>query len=185
MSSKRNDSGKAKRRGGRSRRRLHAVYIALIAVLGTALVAMVGLGNSRSGSSADEIANATGTLSAAETFHDFGRISMKDGKVVYRYAVRNESDAPALVSKLYTSCMCTEASLLVDGERFGPFGMQGHGFIPTINRVIAPGQDAIVEAQFDPNAHGPAGIGRNDRVVAVEMGGQRVLQLQFTAYVTP
>jgi hypothetical protein len=63
--------------------------------------------------------------------------------------------------------------------------MQGHGYIPRLDRVIQPGEAAVVEAVFDPNAHGPAGVGRNDRAVSVQMGGRRVLQLQFTAYVTP
>ena len=81
--------------------------------------------------------------------------------------------------------MCTEASLLVGGERLGPFGMQGHGYSPRVNRLIQPGEEAVVEAVFDPQAHGPAGIGRNDRVVSILMNGRRTLDLQFTAYVTP
>lgn len=185
MSKQRNDSRKPRRRNARARRRLRALYIAAVAALGIALVAVLALGQRENGATAEEIAGATGTLQAARDFHDFGRISMRNGKVSVRYPVRNDSGAPALVQQLYTSCMCTEASLVLDGERFGPFGMRGHGFIPQIDQVIPPGSEAVVEAVFDPNAHGPAGVGRNDRAVSVLMGGRRVLQLQFTAYVTP
>lgn len=81
--------------------------------------------------------------------------------------------------------MCTEATLVEGGERFGPFGMIGHGSIPEINRVIEPGREVTVEAVFDPNAHGPAGIGRADRVVSVLVGSGTIVKLKFTAYVTP
>ena len=185
MKGKHNDSSRAPRRSGRSRRRLRTLSLVAIAVLGVAAVAALTLGNRGGGASAEQIAGATGTLSAASVFHDFGLVSMKNGKVSHRYPVRNDSDAPALVEQLYTSCMCTEATLLVGGERVGPFGMQGHGYNPRIDRVIPPGQEVVVEAVFDPNAHGPAGIGRNDRAVILRMGGQRMLQLEFTANVTP
>jgi Protein of unknown function (DUF1573) len=185
MTSKRNDTSKGGRRSGRSRRKLNALYLVAIAGLGIALVAVLTLGNREGGASADQIAGATGTLSAPRTFYDFGTVSMHDGKVTYRYPLRNDSGAPALVEQIFTSCMCTEASLLVGAERLGPFGMQGHGYTPRINRVIPAGQEAVVEAVFDPNAHGPAGVGRNDRAVSILMGGRQMLQLQFTAYVTP
>jgi len=185
MKSKHNDTGKRPRHSGRSRRRRQLLYLAVIVALGGAGVAVLTVGNRESGASAEQIATATGALSAPAVFHDFGEVSMQNGKVSHRFAVRNDSEAPALVEQLYTSCMCTEASLLVGNERIGPFGMQGHGFTPRFSRLIQPGQEAVVEAVFDPNAHGPAGVGRNDRAVTLLMGGQRMLQLQFTAFVTP
>lgn len=81
--------------------------------------------------------------------------------------------------------MCTEATLVESGERFGPFGMPGHGTIPEINRMVEPGRGVTVEAKFDPNAHGPAGIGRINRVISVLVGSRSVVELKFTAYVTP
>ncbi len=81
--------------------------------------------------------------------------------------------------------MCTEATLVEGGERFGPFGMPGHGAIPEINRAVTPGESVTVEAFFDPNAHGPAGMGRADRVVYLEVGSGRKVELKFTAYVIP
>lgn len=67
----------------------------------------------------------------------------------------------------------------------GPFGMPGHGSIPEINRLVAPGHGVTVEAEFDPNAHGPAGIGRINRVISVLVGSRAMVELKFTAYVTP
>ncbi|MBI4081000.1 MAG: DUF1573 domain-containing protein [Candidatus Lambdaproteobacteria bacterium] len=185
MTHKNNEPGKGRRRSGRSRRRLHALYLAVIGVLAIAGVAVFAFGDRGTGASAQQVAAATGTLATTETFFDFGRISMKNGKVRHRYALRNDSGVPALVKQLYTSCMCTETSLLVGGESLGPYGMQGMGYTPRIDRVIPAGTELAVEAVFDPNAHGPAGVGRNDRAVSVVMGDKRVIELQFTAYVTP
>jgi hypothetical protein len=81
--------------------------------------------------------------------------------------------------------MCTEAVLVQGGERSGPFGMPGHGSTPAIDRVVQPGSEVTVEAIFDPNAHGPAGIGRANRVISVEVGTRTLVELKFTAYVTP
>jgi len=185
MNSRRNDTGKGPRRSRRARRTLRRLVIAALAALGIAGVAAFYFGDREGGASPQQIAQATGTLTAGRTFYDFGQVSMKDGKVSTRFGLRNEGDAPALVVQVFTSCMCTEASLLIGSERLGPFGMQGHSASPRLDRVIAPGEEAIVEAVFDPNAHGPAGVGRNDRAVSLLLGGRRVLQLQFTAYVTP
>ncbi len=81
--------------------------------------------------------------------------------------------------------MCTEATLVEGGERFGPDGMAGHGTIPEINRMVEPGREVRVEAVFDPNAHGPAGIGRANRVISVLVGTRTMVELKFTVYVTP
>jgi hypothetical protein len=91
----------------------------------------------------------------------------------------------AVIRKIYTSCMCTEARLLLGGEVYGPFGMQGHGSIPVINKIVAPNEEAKVEVTFDPAAHGPAGIGKIDRTVFIENGGGVPVELHFTAFVKP
>jgi len=131
-------------------------------------------------------ANSAGALSASETNFDFGSISMARGKVTHRYWIRNTGTEPILIRKMYTSCMCTSAALVKSsGRKFDPVGMAGHGFIPTINEPMNPGEQAIIEVVFDPAAHGPAGIGPTDRVVTIENSGGQPLQLAFTAMVTP
>ncbi len=127
---------------------------------------------------------ATGTLAPVEKSFDFGSISMAKGKVTHIYALKNTSDLPVVIQKMYTSCMCTEASLLQAGEKLGPFGMPGHGLVPTINQKIAPGAEIQVEAVFDPAAHGPAGLGKINRAVILETANGPV-QVVFTANVIP
>ncbi len=126
-----------------------------------------------------------GTLAAAERAFDFGSISMARGTVRHRFAVANSGESPVTVARLYTSCMCTTATLIIGERTFGPYGMPGHGAIPEIGAVIAPGQEAAVEVVFDPAAHGPAGVGKIQRAVRLETGLGTRLEFGFSAFVTP
>lgn len=125
------------------------------------------------------------SLIADENSFGFGSISMAAGNVTKRFTVRNQGSEPVMVRKLSTSCMCTTASLINGPRRIGPYGMPGHGSVPTFSEAIAPGQEAIVEVVFDPAAHGPAGVGPVNRAVYMEDSTGAVLRLMFTATVTP
>ncbi len=81
--------------------------------------------------------------------------------------------------------MCTKASLTQGDIRVGPFGMPSHGGIVPITVEIASGAEAIVEAVFDPAAHGPAGVGPISRDVYLETSDGGKLTLSFKANVTP
>jgi hypothetical protein len=130
-------------------------------------------------------ASSAGTLSALATKFSFGSVSMAAGKVSHRYSIRNTGTEPVVIRKMYTSCMCTTAALVKDGRKSDPFGMPGHGPIPTINAAMNPGEDAVIEVVFDPAAHGPAGIGPIERVVTIENNAGRPLELAFAANVRP
>ena len=117
--------------------------------------------------------------------YDFGSISMTAGKVKHLFKIKNAGDEPVSVNKMYTSCMCTAASLIKNGERFGPYGMPGHGFIPRIDQTIGPNEEAEIEVVFDPAAHGPAGVGKIERVIIIENDAGERIELQFSATVTP
>lgn len=81
--------------------------------------------------------------------------------------------------------MCTNVFLLIDGEREGPFGMPGHGILRSVGRVLQPGAESTLEVQFDPNAHGPAGVGLIQRTVAIEGSGRELAAFSIKANVTP
>lgn len=125
------------------------------------------------------------TLKADELSFDFGVISMAKGKVNHRFSVTNSGTDPLVINKLYTSCMCTTASLYVGEKNYGPFGMPGHASIPSVDVSLAPGATAQVEAVFDPAAHGPAGVGTISRVVVLENSAGKPVEISFSANVTP
>ena len=53
-----------------------------------------------------------GFLTAEETAFDFGMVPMYGGKVKHSFRLKNTGQAPIKISKIYTSCMCTEATLI-------------------------------------------------------------------------
>jgi hypothetical protein len=127
-----------------------------------------------------------GKLSAVQAGHDFGSISMKEGKVSHVYEIKNASDKPLTITKLYTSCMCTTAELAAGTKKAGPFGMQGHGgTIPAIAVPLQPDETAKVKAVFDPAAHGSAGVGDVKRSVFVSSPGNPNFELTLSATVRP
>lgn len=129
---------------------------------------------------------SNGTLIVEETNnYDFGTISMAAGKVKYQFKIKNASNEAVTINKIYTSCMCTTATFSAGGKQFGPYGMPGHGVIPEINGTINSNEEAIVEVIFDPAAHGPAGVGRIQRIVTMENNAGRPVELLFAAVVTP
>src|SRR3989344_4396057 len=124
-------------------------------------------------------------LKTEESSYDFGTVSMANGNVSRIFKVRNIGPETVMMDKLYTSCMCTSASLMMDGQKFGPFGMPGHGAAPSIKANLAPGQEAEIEVVFDPTAHGPAGVGKIERVVILENSAGSPVEFNFSANVTP
>jgi len=122
---------------------------------------------------------------ADETLFDFGTISMAAGKVTHDFKVKNTSAEPVITEKLYSSCMCTDAIFVQNGKSSGPFGMPGHGFTPPLKKSIASGEEVVISVTFDPAAHGPAGVGKIERVVRLETKDKGALELEIMANVTP
>jgi hypothetical protein len=110
---------------------------------------------------------------------------MAAGMVSHRYWFKNEGAAPVLIQRIYTSCMCTTATLVKGMRVVGRYGMPGHGPLPDVNESLAPGEAAYIDAVFDPAAHGPSGLGHTERVITIERAGVELLALHFTANVTP
>lgn len=117
--------------------------------------------------------------------YNFGTVSMKNGKVSKTFIIKNTQSEPVTLSKLYTSCMCTEATLKVASKTQGPFGMLGHGFIPEFSETLRPNEEAEIEVVFDPAAHGPSGVGKIQRTVTLENNAGRPVEILIAANVTP
>lgn len=128
----------------------------------------------------------SGLLSVPEIFYDFGKISMKDGDVTKVFTITNNSGIDILFPNLTTSCMCTKAYFVdTDNKKEGPFGMPGMGVVPKLNKTIKAGQSANIEVVYDPNAHGPAGVGMIDRFVYLEDSNGNKNTFEIKAVVTP
>ncbi|MFA5831819.1 MAG: DUF1573 domain-containing protein [Candidatus Paceibacterota bacterium] len=117
--------------------------------------------------------------------YDFGTISMKNGKVRYRFKVANSTNKDVMLKSVVTSCMCTSAYILGGAEKKGPFSMSGMGYVPPADELIKAGESREVEVEFDPNAHGPSGVGTIARVITLTDENEGVIEFNFKAEVTP
>ena len=137
-----------------------------------ALLLLAWLSSSRQNNKTEATANPNATLQAEETNFNFGAVRINGGNVTHLFKIKNTGTDSVVISRVYTSCMCTNATLIKGNDRIGPFGMLGHGFTPSIDETLKPGEEAGVEAVFDPAAHGPAGLGKISRVVSLENSGK-------------
>lgn len=126
------------------------------------------------------------SLVAREVFYDFGTISMKNGNVTKEFIVTNPTSQDIIVKTVVTSCMCTTAFIVeADGSIKGPFRMPGMGYVPPANETIHAGESRAIRVVYDPNAHGPAGVGAIDRFVMLTDVSGGTLELEIKALVTP
>ena len=154
------------------------------------LLAVGGLffwGRANQALSSSTPSGAASALAAAEVSYDFGTISMKNGNVSKVFKVINSTTQDIKVPSLTTSCMCTTAYIIkADGSRSRPFGMPGHGgAVPKANAIVEAGGSLNIEVVYDPNAHGPAGVGLIERAVFLEDESNNVIEFNFKANVTP
>ena len=130
--------------------------------------------------------NAGGPLVAPESFYNFGTISMKNGDVSHDFTITNPTSKDIMVPTLVTSCMCTTAFIVEpDGSAKGPFRMPGMGYVPPANELIKAGESRTIRVIYNPNAHGPAGVGRINRFAILTDESGNTLQLEVKAVVTP
>ena len=129
---------------------------------------------------------AKSRLTASETVYDFGTISMKNGNVTKEFTVTNSTTQDIIIKTILTSCMCTKAFIVEpDGNTKGPFSMPGMGYVPPANELIKAGESRIIRVVYDPNAHGPAGVGMIDRFINLSDDAGGAIQLEIKALVKP
>ena len=85
--------------------------------------------------------------------------------------------------------MCTKAQLiLADGTLTGFNGMKGHGGQNDfyVGKIIKAGETVKVKTVFDPNAHGPQGVGpiKRNIILSTNLKDSPNIQFSFDAEVT-
>ncbi len=98
------------------------------------------------------------------TEFDWGTIDYGGGDVTAEFDIANSGVAPLSVSEVSTSCMCTTAQVIINGQNSPFFGM--HQKSSWIGRIPAGGQ-AKLKVVFDPAFHGPSGVGPVTRQIVM------------------
>ncbi len=164
----------------------------IIILIGLALAGLFVWGYFSRGSTTASVqgvsisSNSKSSLIASEIFYDFGIISMKNGDVSKEFVVTNPTAEDINLKTVFTSCMCTSAFIVgPDANIKGPFKMPGMGYVPRANEIIKAGDSRIIRIVYNPNAHGPAGVGKIDRFVTLTDSFGNDLQLEIKANVIP
>jgi hypothetical protein len=98
---------------------------------------------------------------------DLGTVSVSGGTISTLFTIKNVGDGELVIRDMETSCMCTEAALIMDGEEGPKFGMRGHGARPVgWSARLAPGEQATLKVYYDPTIH-PGLRGPVTRVVRI------------------
>lgn len=143
------------------RAKIFALVFAIL-VLGAGAFVLSGSGGNKGGN------GGIAKLNIAETNFEFGDISMKNGPARHEFQIKNDGNAPLEITDMSTSCACTKVVLVSNGKRSPEFSMPGHGAKPLFwSEKIDPGQSAVLEAVFDPLAHGPDAVGPITRAISI------------------
>lgn len=111
------------------------------------------------------IANQDAQAMIEENSYDWGTIKLKGGIVNKTFTIKNTGTQALQIRNIKTSCMCTNATLTIDGQTSPRFGM--HQKSNWVGKIPA-GDNAKLEVTFDPAYHGPSGVGDITRQVAMD-----------------
>lgn len=121
---------------------------------------------------------------------NIGNVSMKDGKVDIEFKLKNTGSEPVVVVEGQTSCICTDAVLITNSSESEETKISSRDIVmphggaraTSIYQIIEPGDEAIVVATFDPNAHGPNGTGPIKRDVYLETNSTKTPRIALSFF---
>jgi hypothetical protein len=108
--------------------------------------------------------------------HDWGEIDIRGGNVEKVFEIENTGDGDLEVTNFKTSCMCTEAQVVINDEKSPVFGMHSRS---SWKGVVSSGESADVKVVFDPLFHGPQGTGPITRLVSFETNDPESPRMEF------
>lgn len=83
--------------------------------------------------------------------HDFGDVSQAAGIVSKKFIIQNTGKTDLEINNLLSSCGCTTAAMVVNGEEGPRFGM--HNNPKDWSTIIKPGETADIKVYYDPDTH--------------------------------
>lgn len=120
------------------------------------------------------------------TSYELGNVPISGGIITKEFVVKNNTDETLTLKKIATSCMCTEAKITFSEGETDFWGMEhATDKNPPVNINFESGEEIKVLVNFDPNAHGPEGIGPFEREVWLTFSDPAgVKSLRFSGRVT-
>ncbi|MCL5435436.1 MAG: DUF1573 domain-containing protein [Patescibacteria group bacterium] len=107
-------------------------------------------------------------IAVAVSSKSVGNIPYDAGHLIETFSIKNVGDKNLEVANMTTSCMCTKAYLKQGTVKSDEFGMKGMTAPSSWKGIIKPGETAEVVMDFDPQYHGPQGVGPVTRTLSFE-----------------
>lgn len=146
-----------------------AVLVGTILLIGgLAFVMTKSAGGGGSGDKFIQNVEAESLVASPSGILNLGQVAYGGGIVSKSFEIKNTSASSVKLRKITTSCMCTQAKVVIGGKETKFYGMEMNGDLnPLVDYDLPAGATAQVIFDFDPAAHGPQGIGAVDRVITV------------------
>lgn len=108
---------------------------------------------------------------------DWGQIPYAGGDASKNFSIKNKGTEVLKLYNVKTSCACTNAFLSIDGVESPQFGMHTtSGWVGEVR----PGGEAVLGVVFDPDFHGPGGVGAISRTISVQTNDEANPKIEFT-----
>ncbi len=98
--------------------------------------------------------------------HNWGWINIMGGNLQHTFTLTNGGQDNLILKGGFTSCGCTNIVItLPDGSKSPEFGMTHSTTAPPVNwiGIVKPGENFIVNLDYDPLTHGPNALGPVER----------------------
>lgn len=109
--------------------------------------------------------------------YDWGKILYDKGNVAKTFKIKNVGTDTLKLNNVKTSCACTKVQVAIGKDKSPYFGM--HSVSSWVGEVL-PGDEANIEVIFDPQFHGPSGVGPMSRIISVETNDANNKTIEFT-----
>ena len=109
--------------------------------------------------------------------YNWGEIPLRGKEVTASFKIQNQGSKVLELSDVQTSCACTTAYLEKNNQKSPLFGMHTKS---SYTMKLKPKEKAILHVIFDPDYHGPNGIGPITRIVTIKTNDIKNPELEFT-----
>lgn len=150
---------------------LIAIIIGTLLILGGGVMVL-----SSQSASSKVVSSQNVKAEAAEKKFDWGQIDYNGPKATKSFKIKNSGSEILKLTNIKTSCSCTSAQIIIDGNQSPLFSM--HSVSSWVGEVQS-GKEAELVVVFDQSFHGPSGVGPIERIISVETNDAKNPKIEF------
>lgn len=135
--------------------KLLAVMLATALALGAVLYGCNAQSSAGRSTAPQAASGGAPQISITPEVNDLGDVSMSQGRISTIFTIKNTGGSDLVIKDMETSCMCTEAALVMEGQEGPRLGMRGMSSPPPADWsvTIKPGQEVPLKVYYDPTVH--------------------------------